>query len=240
MREADEKLLKAAREGDADAILTLVQRGADVDARGNLGDTPLSIAVERWDESVASLLVELGADPNLSPGGRTLLLKYVDFLSCCLPPRRDAAGDEQHLSVRRRTLERIELLVELGTEMDAEASSGRKSALKLAVEERLADVAAVLLAAGASAEGCFAANLFENEDEMGGFLAEVLENLSKRHADGLLDVKAALRLSELLCRHVRGYPKAEKALENFRFETEVVPAATASDEAGYESDIPMM
>lgn len=51
---------------------TLVQYGAYVDAINQDRKTPLCRAVERGDEDMARLLLEAGADPNLSDGKRTV------------------------------------------------------------------------------------------------------------------------------------------------------------------------
>jgi ankyrin repeat protein len=60
-----EQLWEAARTGDAATARSLLERGADVNARFRYGQTPLFKAAERGHAEVVRLLLERGADANL-------------------------------------------------------------------------------------------------------------------------------------------------------------------------------
>ena len=63
--DASALLLVLARHGTRDryALAFLLQRGADLNARGPDGDTPLLIAVRRNDRVFVRHLLDRGADP---------------------------------------------------------------------------------------------------------------------------------------------------------------------------------
>ena len=58
------ELIEAAAEGDVRWVRKLLDRGADVNARGALGGTPLHWAAREGRLSVARLLLDRGADVN--------------------------------------------------------------------------------------------------------------------------------------------------------------------------------
>ncbi|MEM0914094.1 MAG: ankyrin repeat domain-containing protein [Planctomycetota bacterium] len=58
------RLRMYAAQGDATAVASMIGRGADLDARGINGKTPLSLAATRGHATVARLLLNAGADPD--------------------------------------------------------------------------------------------------------------------------------------------------------------------------------
>ena len=54
-------LMMAARNARPDLVRYLVEKGADVNARAGDGNTPLSLATNRDDLEIITLLKELGA-----------------------------------------------------------------------------------------------------------------------------------------------------------------------------------
>ena len=61
-------LIEAAREDDVIAVGRLVSQGADVNARDEDGATPLALAADHSNVAVAQLLLNKGADPDLTNG----------------------------------------------------------------------------------------------------------------------------------------------------------------------------
>ena len=61
----NDKLWEAARTGDAAAVKSLLEQGADVNAKFRYGQTALFKAAERGHAEVVRLLLERGADANV-------------------------------------------------------------------------------------------------------------------------------------------------------------------------------
>lgn len=61
----NDELWTAARKGDAAAVKTLLERGADVNAKFRYGATALSYAADKGHVEVVKLLIERGADVNV-------------------------------------------------------------------------------------------------------------------------------------------------------------------------------
>ena len=104
-----ERLCRAARDGDAEKVLRLINEGADVNRKNNWG-TPLHLASELGHVEVVKVLLEKGADVNAKDDyGKT--------------PLHDASyyGEE----------EAVRLLLEKGADANAVNSDG-KTALDLA------------------------------------------------------------------------------------------------------------
>src|SRR5207302_10897945 len=69
------ELLAAARRGDTNAVRALLERGAAVNSRNRLGDSPLLIAAKNGYTPMALLVLERGAavnQRNLSGGSARL------------------------------------------------------------------------------------------------------------------------------------------------------------------------
>jgi ankyrin repeat protein len=62
--EKEEKLLRAANEGDLAAAVDVVEGGADVNAIDPQGFSPLMVAAFRRDRDMAEFLIGMGADVN--------------------------------------------------------------------------------------------------------------------------------------------------------------------------------
>jgi len=62
--DANQRLLAAAQDGDADAAALALRAGADLETRNDLEQTPLLLASANDHVDVARLLVALGADPD--------------------------------------------------------------------------------------------------------------------------------------------------------------------------------
>jgi ankyrin repeat protein len=65
-QDLNEQLLAAARKSDLAAVKTLLEKGADVNAKTRYGATALSYASDRGSLEVAKALIEKGADVNVT------------------------------------------------------------------------------------------------------------------------------------------------------------------------------
>ncbi len=74
-QDMDPALVEACRTGDKKEVLRLLDEGADVNAKGRLGETSLMVASENGRDKIAQLLLEKGADPAVTDmWGQTALL----------------------------------------------------------------------------------------------------------------------------------------------------------------------
>lgn len=72
---ADAHLLQAAADGDSGGVDAALQQGADVDARGQFGDTALNMAAERGHRAIVEHLLAAGADiHNLGGADKTPIM----------------------------------------------------------------------------------------------------------------------------------------------------------------------
>jgi len=60
----DDELFVAARNGDLIKVQTLLENGADPNAKDNAGHTPLHWAAHLGHVEIVELLLERGANPN--------------------------------------------------------------------------------------------------------------------------------------------------------------------------------
>ena len=94
-RQADQRLLAAAKSCDATAAALAVRAGADLETRDTRGRTPLLLAATEDQLAVARLLVYLGADPDAlddqhdTPWLVTGVTGSVDMLEVLLPAGPD-------------------------------------------------------------------------------------------------------------------------------------------------------
>ena len=120
-------LQAAAEGGSLNVCRLLVEKGADVNARGGRFDTALQAAADGGHASVAHFLLENGADPNAQGGIAATSLK--------------AASLKGHIQIVRELLER-------GATVNTHITSGR-TALHCAATHGHRDIVELLLEAGA-------------------------------------------------------------------------------------------
>lgn len=75
MSPLDETLQKAAGAGDLEGVNSALAQGADVNARGEYGDTALNVAAEHGQAAIVERLLAAGADlENLGGAAKTPLM----------------------------------------------------------------------------------------------------------------------------------------------------------------------
>jgi len=78
----------AAREGQLDAVKTLIEAGANLDLGDSYGTTPAVLATLNGHLGVTAALLEAGADPNVQDKyGRTVLFVATDLNTLDVNPR---------------------------------------------------------------------------------------------------------------------------------------------------------
>jgi ankyrin repeat protein len=109
-------LMYAAREGALDAARTLGRAGADLNASGPDGTTPLVLAIINAHYDVAAALLDAGADPNRADqAGMTALYAAVDMRTPVWMQGRPAARPSGALD----ELDIVRLLLARGADVNA-------------------------------------------------------------------------------------------------------------------------
>ena len=121
-------LNEAAANNDVERIAALMAEGADVNARGGHGITPLCSAARAGALDAIAALVAKGADPNLGSGvnGWTPIMHAI---------HKHQPGS-------------VTALIKAGADVNARGEGGH-SALKLASDSGAPDIVKILLAHGA-------------------------------------------------------------------------------------------
>ncbi|MGE0129959.1 MAG: ankyrin repeat domain-containing protein [Blastocatellales bacterium] len=98
---ANDDLIAAAKKGDAEAVKSLIAKGANVNARTNYGATALHFAADRGHLEVIKVLVEAGADVNakddfykMPPLSMAMMRRHKDviaYLQQAASAKKDAA-----------------------------------------------------------------------------------------------------------------------------------------------------
>ena len=107
----------AVRQGHVEAVLALLDGGAEIDSRTGDGTTPLLLATLNGQWDLASILIEKGGDPNAtSNAGATPLYTVVERQ---WQPRASYAHPTEHLQQEIGYLELMEQLLEAGADPNA-------------------------------------------------------------------------------------------------------------------------
>jgi ankyrin repeat protein len=118
----------AARDGDLEKVRALIDEGAEIDARGENGETPLILAILGGHADVTELLIGLGADVMA----------------------RNARGlTPLHAAAYSGSAELARLLLDHGAALEDTANVSGATPLMLAAEENHVAVAELLIARGA-------------------------------------------------------------------------------------------
>ena len=152
-QELNDQLYEAVRKGDAAAVTTALDRGADVNAKFRYGTTALFKAAERGNADVAKVLLDRGADVTVKDTfyGATAMTWAVDgkhpgVIRLLLGKGADGAEDVLMTGARENNEQFVKIALESG-KLNAEALS---VALVLSsADEKNANITALLEKAGA-------------------------------------------------------------------------------------------
>ena len=118
----------AARDGDLEKVRALIGEGAEIDASGEKGETPLILAILEGHADVAELLIAHGAD---------------------VMARNERGLTPLHAAAYSGSAELARLLLDHGAALEDTANVSGATPLMLAAEENHVAVAELLIARGA-------------------------------------------------------------------------------------------
>jgi ankyrin repeat protein len=159
--ESNPSLADAARQGDRQAVRSLLEGGAKVDVAGADGMTALIWAAHRGDIEMAALLLSAGADVGAANDlGATALYAAAANADPAITAMLLAAGanPDAHLlsgetplieAAERGNLETLGALLSHGANPNAREANGGQTALMWGISERHAAVTAALVRRGA-------------------------------------------------------------------------------------------
>ncbi len=157
--DGDPILFEAARQGFVSIVLTLIGAGAEIDAAGDSGWTPLMAAVDGEQDELAAILLRQGADPFIeSPDGVTAYSLAVARDQGTLlaligeapePERREPPSPDLLIGAAEAgDQEAVAAQIDAGVDVDAADGDGW-TALMFAAVAGHGDVARTLIEAGA-------------------------------------------------------------------------------------------
>jgi ankyrin repeat protein len=148
----NEDLWEAVRRGDAPAVKTLLDKGADANAKWRYEQTPLFKAAERGDVEIVRLLLEHGADANVKDTfyGATPITwaadkGHVDVVRALLDKGAKGVDDVLFSAVGNGNVELVKIALARGG-LDADTLS---NALSSANENKNTEIIELLRRAGA-------------------------------------------------------------------------------------------
>jgi len=149
----NEQLYEAARKGDAAEVRTLLDKGADVNAKFRYGATALFKAAERGHTEVVKTLIERGADVTVKDTfyGATAITWALDkghtgVVRAILSKSAEGAGDVLLAGVRSGNVDLVSAALETG-KVEAQALTG--ALVAAGSDEKKAAIVEMLKKAGA-------------------------------------------------------------------------------------------
>jgi ankyrin repeat protein len=151
----------AAMKGDRDAVRSLLQKKADVNAPETDGATAIEWAAYRDDLELADLLIAAGANPKIPnrDGATALQLASLHGSSSMMEKLLKAGSDVNERGVNGETplmfaarngnLDALNLLLKRGAEVNAKEALRGTTALMWAVEQKHTDAVHLLIEHGA-------------------------------------------------------------------------------------------
>lgn len=120
-QELNDQLYEAVRKGDAATVTSLLDKGADVNAKFRYGATALFKAAERGNADVVTVLLERGADTKVKDTfyGATAMSwaldgKHVSVVRLILQKSSDEAEDVLMTGIRENNDEYVKIALERG------------------------------------------------------------------------------------------------------------------------------
>jgi ankyrin repeat protein len=155
--DAGEDLLAAVRKGDAARVKTLLEQGADVNAKSPYGATGLFFAADRGNMEIMKILLDHGADVKVKDtfyGATAVTLAvnkgHVDIVTLLLSKGAPGAEDALMLGVSKANGELVKAALEHKSDIKPEMLS---MALVTASKENHPEIAELLKSAGAVLPG---------------------------------------------------------------------------------------
>ncbi|CAD7700408.1 unnamed protein product [Ostreobium quekettii] len=158
-----ENLLQAVAAGDEEAVLRLINDGANVDETTTDGDTPLILASARGLEEIVTILLDAGADVNATDNiGLTPLLAASFFnhpsvvnvlieADANIEAVMEDFGTSLHVAARIGSAEVIELLISAGADPDARNPPSESTPILFAAGGNHLEAVRALIDGGANA-----------------------------------------------------------------------------------------
>lgn len=130
MNSLDDQLLEAAQHADKEAILTLLQQGANINVRDAQGRTPVMIATYQHNTDMVKTLLQAGADVNIRDNNKanpllhSAAMGWLDILQLAIDAHADTtltnrfggisiipASERGHVEIVRTLLTRTNINV---------------------------------------------------------------------------------------------------------------------------------
>lgn len=158
---AEARLIAAAEEGSAQAVIAALADGADVNERGADGTTAIMFAAYYGDLDLVNALIEAGADVTLenqfgtSAITEAAIIGHAEILRALLaagadPNFENPEGETPIMAVARTgNVEAAQVLLEAGADLNAREDWGGQSAVMWAAARSNADMVRFLAANGA-------------------------------------------------------------------------------------------
>ncbi len=154
-------LHSAVRSGDPYLVAALLDRGADINVRDWIKDTPLHYAVSWKKPEMLKLLLERGADPNAEDVQHRTVLQNALFATprpvigvlidhgADVNKKCQSGARPLFYAIQLGRASTVELLVRKGADVNARGRLGKTTALAYARQLKRKDVIGILESAGA-------------------------------------------------------------------------------------------
>jgi len=155
----NEELLKASKKGNANKVDYLIKLGAEVDVRGDYGQTPLLIALIYEKNLVARVLLENGADFRLKDVfGRNAIIygakcKDIELMKKFIKTKEDVNVEDElgfcplWMAVLGGDSKMVEYLIEKGADIKVKSVAGI-TPLGIAIKNNDCEMVRVLIRNG--------------------------------------------------------------------------------------------